>query len=113
MHTTAPRGGTVVVSDSYRLKPHGVPTSRLVAGPRERRSGTRRGKPSTENLNLLNKCARGTQGAPSKPRTYLQRDSSHPSPGGPHQGGRRQNSQASRNLPDVFEAIDIPLLPSI
>ncbi|CAH2226560.1 jg2203 [Pararge aegeria aegeria] len=36
MDTTAPRGGTVVMSDSSRLKPHGVPTSHLVAGPRER-----------------------------------------------------------------------------
>ncbi|CAH2267803.1 jg5740 [Pararge aegeria aegeria] len=27
MDTTAPRGGTVIMSDSYRLKLHGVPTS--------------------------------------------------------------------------------------
>ncbi|CAH2235890.1 jg9880 [Pararge aegeria aegeria] len=35
MDTTAPRGGTVDMSDAYRLKPHVVSTSRLVAGPRE------------------------------------------------------------------------------
>ncbi|CAH2235522.1 jg19499 [Pararge aegeria aegeria] len=35
MDTTAPQGGTVSMSGSYLLKPHFVPTSRLVAGPRE------------------------------------------------------------------------------
>ncbi|CAH2236889.1 jg20298 [Pararge aegeria aegeria] len=36
MDTATPRGGTVIMSDSYRLKPHGVPTSCLEALPRER-----------------------------------------------------------------------------
>ncbi|CAH2227990.1 jg24942 [Pararge aegeria aegeria] len=31
MDTTASRGGTVIVLDSYRLKPHGVQISRLVS----------------------------------------------------------------------------------
>ncbi|CAH2266090.1 jg11095 [Pararge aegeria aegeria] len=31
MDTTTPWGGAVVMPDSYRLKPHGVPTHRLAS----------------------------------------------------------------------------------
>ncbi|CAH2226601.1 jg21307 [Pararge aegeria aegeria] len=80
MDTTAPRGGTVIMSDSYRLKPHGVPAWWLGHGvafahSRDPASGARHCRPASgtyQNVPTIDESAPGTQGAPSNPRSYLQ-----------------------------------------
>ncbi|CAH2211277.1 jg2837 [Pararge aegeria aegeria] len=102
MDTTKPRRGAVVMPDSYRLKPHGVRTHRLVTASWER-FRTQPQAPSQRCLqrqallceNIINHLTPSKEHqehgvVPLNSRTYLRRaiESPYLSPGDPSRRGK-------------------------